>query len=355
MNRSQRRKLAREQDKEIAKYNTQSEWLDNLLPWQKKVIETALREAKVNAEIDCIATVDKILTGVLIEKTNMSWEETFKFNEAFGRYYAEHRFVISKFGKEKRLKMLNKLEKEIVTKVEKMIVEGKGRGEIVKILLNDYKESIGLTTPEANNVYKRTHEQYKQYVKELEQEIKEIAINYFNENKKTDDVKSLLKIEYENISEKDLADIVTAAKEEFMKPKYDDYTDVPYAGAEADKKTAEKKKIKKDDDKNKEAVEKVTEAIDKAGKAMGDAVEEFKKRLGEEKKMSSLKVTKEVTKVVYRELEGEFGKYIADENGVKREDISFKDIAAVEEYKKEQLERFEREIAELEAVFAFRE
>ena len=67
----------------------------------------------------------------------------------------------------------------------------------------------------------------------------------------------------------------------------------------------------------------------------------------------SLKVVKEITKVIARELEGEFGKYIADENGVTREDITFKDLEAVEKYKKEQLEKFEREIAELEAVFEF--
>ena len=69
--------------------------------------------------------------------------------------------------------------------------------------------------------------------------------------------------------------------------------------------------------------------------------------------MSNLKVVKEVVKVVFRELEGEFGKYIADENGVKREDKTFKDLEAVEIYKKEQLAKFEREIAELEAVFEY--
>ena len=75
----------------------------------------------------------------------------------------------------------------------------------------------------------------------------------------------------------------------------------------------------------------------------------------EERKDMSLKVVKEITKVIARELEGEFGKYVADENGVTREDVTFKDLEAVENYKKEQLEKFEREIAELEAVFTFRE
>ena len=38
MNRKQRRKLEREQSKEAAQFNSQSKWLDNLLPWQKAVI-----------------------------------------------------------------------------------------------------------------------------------------------------------------------------------------------------------------------------------------------------------------------------------------------------------------------------
>ena len=57
MNRSQRRKLEREQGKEVAQYNAQAKWLDTLLPWQKKVIDKMLREAKVDAEIECIEVV----------------------------------------------------------------------------------------------------------------------------------------------------------------------------------------------------------------------------------------------------------------------------------------------------------
>lgn len=100
--------------------------------------------------------------------------------------------------------------------------------------------------------------------------------------------------------------------------------------------------------------EKLKEAIVGVGKTGVEVLEGFNKVV-KEKKMSNLKVINEVVKVVSRELEGEFGKYIADENGVTREDITFKDLEAVEKYKKEQLEKFEREIAELEAVFTFRE
>ena len=103
----------------------------------------------------------------------------------------------------------------------------------------------------------------------------------------------------------------------------------------------------------KEAEKKAKEAEKKREiPAVEDKVEEIKVE-GSEKEMSNLKVVKEVVKVVSRELEGEFGKYIADENGVKREDKTFKDLAAVEIYKKEQLAKFEREIAELEAVFEY--
>ena len=110
--------------------------------------------------------------------------------------------------------------------------------------------------------------------------------------------------------------------------------------------------------KKKEAKRKAKEAKgkDAENKSQIPVVEEKVEEIrveGREKEMSNLKVVKEVVKVVSRELEGEFGKYIADENGVKREDKTFKDLAAVEIYKKEQLAKFEREIAELEAVFEY--
>ena len=343
MNRSQRRKLEREQGKEVAKHNAQARWLETLLPWQKKAIDTMLREAKIDAEIECIETVDKILTGVLFERTDMSWEESFEFNSAFGKYYAEYKFVVSRYGKEKRLKMLQGLEKEIVGKIEKWITEGKSKVEIIKQIREDYK-GVGLISPEINNVYQRTYENYKNYIKELEVEINEVIINKLKENKKSDMIINFLKIEYPRISEKDLRGMFVIAKEEFMKPKYEDYTNVPYVGEEADKKAAEKRK-KKYAEKKVKKVNEDKEAIDVKFEEV--KVEENKRDMG------NLKVVKEVVKVVSRELEGEFGKYIADENGVTREDITFKDLEAVEKYKKEQLEKFEREIAELKAVFEF--
>lgn len=343
MNRSQRRKLEREQGKEVAKHNAQARWLETLLPWQKKAIDTMLREAKIDAEIECIETVDKILTGVLFERTDMSWEESFEFNSAFGKYYAEYKFVVSRYGKEKRLKMLQGLEKEIVGKIENWITEGKSKVEIIKQIREDYK-GVGLISPEINNVYQRTYENYKNYIKELEVEINEVIINKLKENKKSDIIINFLKIEYPRISEKDLRGMFVIAKEEFMKPKYEDYTNVPYVGEEADKKAAEKRK-KKYAEKKVKKVNEDKEAIDVKFEEV--KVEENKRDMG------NLKVIKEVVKVVSRELEGEFGKYIADENGVTREDITFKDLEAVEEYKKEQLEKFEREIAELKEVFEF--
>ena len=343
MNRSQRRKLEREQGKEVAKHNAQARWLETLLPWQKKAIDTMLREAKIDAEIECIETVDKILTGVLFERTDMSWEESFEFNSAFGKYYAEYKFVVSRYGKEKRLKMLQGLEKEIVGKIEKWVTEGKSKVEIIKQIREDYK-GVGLVSPEVNNVYQRTYENYKNYIKELESEINEVIINKLKENKKSDIIINFLKIEYPRISEKDLRGMFIIAKEEFMKPKYEDYSNVPYVGEESDKKAAEKRK-KKYAEKKVKKVNEDKEAVDVKFEEV--KVEENKRDMG------NLKVVKEVVKVVSRELEGEFGKYIADENGVKREDITFKNLQEVEKYKKEQLEKFEREIAELEAVFEY--
>lgn len=351
MNRSQRRKLEREQGKEIAQYNAQAKWLDTLLPWQKKVIDTMLREAKVDAEIECIEAVDKILTGVLFERTDMDWQESFEFNSAFGKYYAEYKFVVSRYGKEKRLKMLQGLEKEIVSKIENWITDGKSKVQIIKQIRSDYK-GVGLVSPEINNVYQRTYENYKNYIKELESEIIKKIDDCLNNNQKSEEIIDLLKIEYPKISDSDLRGLFILGKDEFMKPKYEDYTNVPYVGSESDKRAAEKRKKKKAQKKQEEAKAIIESKSDDTG-ALDVKFEEIK--VEENKKDMSLKVVKEITKVIARELEGEFGKYIADENGVTREDITFKDLEAVEKYKKEQLEKFEREIAELEAVFTFRE
>lgn len=354
MNRSQRRKLEREQGKEVAQYNAQTKWLDTLLPWQKKVIDTMLREAKVDAEIECIEAVDKILTGVLFERTDMDWQESFEFNSAFGKYYAEYRFITSKIGKEKRLKMLQGLETEIVSKIENWITDGKSKVQIIKQIRADYK-GVGLVSPEINNVYQRTYENYKNYIKKVEPEIIEKISKYLNDNQKSEGIINLLKIEYPKISDSDLRGLFILGKDKFMKPKYEDYTDVPYSGAESDKRAAEKRKSQKEVSKKEKAPEeKLEKAIVEVGKTGGEVLKGFNKVI-KEKKMSNLKIINEVVKVVSRELEGEFGKYIADENGVTREDITFKDLAAVEIYKKEQLEKFEREIAELQAVFTFRE
>lgn len=351
MNRSQRRKLEREQGKEVAQYNAQAKWLDTLLPWQKKVIDTMLREAKVDAEIECIEAVDKILTGVLFERTDMDWQESFEFNSAFGKYYAEYKFVVSRYGKEKRLKMLQGLETEIVSKIENWITEGKSKVQIIKQIRADYK-GVGLVSPEINNVYQRTYENYKNYIKELESEIIKKIGDCLNNNQKSEEIIDLLKIEYPKISDSDLRGLFILGKDEFMKPKYEDYTNVPYVGSESDKRAAEKRKKKKAQKKQEEAKSIIESKTDDTG-ALDVKFEEIKVK--ENKKDMSLKVVKEITKVIARELEGEFGKYIADENGVTREDITFKDLEAVEKYKKEQLEKFEREIAELEAVFTFRE
>ena len=250
--------------------------------------------------------------------------------------------------------MLQGLETEIVSKIENWITEGKSKVQIIKQIRADYK-GVGLVSPEINNVYQRTYENYKNYIKELEPEIVEKIIQYLNDNQKSEGIINLLKIEYPKISDSDLRGLFILGKDKFIKPKYEDYTDVPYSGAESDKRAAEKRKSQKEVSKKEKAPEeKLEKAIVEVGKTGGEVLKGFNKVI-KEKKMSNLKVVNEVVKVVSRELEGEFGKYIADENGVTREDVVFKDLEAVENYKKEQLEKFEREIAELEAVFTFRE
>lgn len=353
MNRSQRRKIQRDQNKEVEIYNSQNKWIDNLQPHQKQVIENMLREMKVDSELDCIEVVDKILTGALLEH-GLTWEEAYNFNVEFGKYYAEYKFAVSRIGKENSLKMLQDLEREIIIKIETGIMEGKSRGQIVKEIKCEYK-GVGLTTPEANNVYGRTFENYKKGVKEVESRVVEEMVADLYENKISDDIIKKFKTNYSNISENDIKGMFIIAKDEFLKPKYDDYSKVEYVGAESEARSKENRKAKKETAKKQHKTEeKLEEDIVEVENDSKEVLEGFNKVV-KEKKMSNLKIVNEVIKVVSRELEGEFGKYVADENGVTREDKLFKDLASVEAYKKEQLEKFELEIAELNAVFEMRD
>ena len=378
MSRQERRRqerLLKQQDEKIdnmenkrgQEYERESRWIKNLKPWQnecvKKTIAAATKfahqEGKLDGELDAIACMDKILTGTLLEKTDMTWEETAEFNKKIGEYYQEYRFIESKIGKEERLKMLNGLETEITALVEEMIITGKTKGQVVKVIREKYKDAC-VTTPEAHNVYMRCLDTYKKYVVELQDEIIGIIEDFKKKGECKEGIINLLKIEYPRIAEKDLEGI--------------------YGLAEAKKAVEEAPKTSKKKKKNKKATAKeVKEEITEEVKAVVEPVSytlnedteepekidevieeatitvEPKEIIEKEDRVMSLKVVKEVVKVVSRELQGEFGKYVVDETGVTRNGKLFKDVEAVEEYKKKKLERLERQIAEIKAVFDFAE
>ena len=304
MNRMQRRQLKREQNKEVAKFKDQTDWINSLTPNQIAVIEHMMRDLQHDTEMNCIADVDKILTGTLLEMTDMTWEESYKFNVQFGKYYAEYKMAVSKEGREERLKVLIELEKEIVGKVENWIKAGKSRTEVIKQLRKDYK-GVGITTPELNNVYGRTLSEYKKHIEEYEGKIKSTIKKHLKKDKDNQKILEILEQEYTRIGRKEFEEILAAVKKDFMESEVMGIVDI-------------------------------------------ESKTKYKKNEGEVE-MSSLKVLKKTI-----ELEGECGKYLIDETGVTREDKHFKDLEEVEAYKKAELEKFEKEIAELKAVFEYK-
>ena len=313
MNRSQRRQMKRNHDKELAKYKDQSKWINSLNHNQIEVIERMMRDLKKNTELECIADIDKVLTGTLLERMDMTWDESYEFNVQFGKFYAEYKIAVAEFGREERLKMLVELENEIVDITERWIYEGKTKIEIIKQLKEKYK-GVGITTPEINNVYGRTLSNYKKHIEEFKGKIQSEIKKQFDDDKKSEYILEKLKKEYTRIGEKELNELIAAVKEEYMKPVMEPVLDKP-------KKKGRKKK------------------------------EELKKEVNK----MGLKVVNEVVKVIRRELEGEFGKYLIDENGVTIDDKNFKDLEALEKYKIAELERFNREIDEIKAVFEYSE
>ena len=109
-------------------------------------------------------------------------------------------------------------------------------------------------------------------------------------------------------------------KNEWSKPKIKDYKKVPYAGLDNNLRQKFNRDIRR-----------------------------------EGKKNMKLEVIKEITKVVSRELKGNYGTYIVDETGVKKGDEHFKSIEEIEAYEKQEIERFAKEMNELRIAFQYME
>ena len=163
MNRAEKRK-------HLAKAKKKAEFAKQLTPVQKEYISEMVELTKQNVMLQMADIFDVVMTGALVEHTNLSMKEIFNINMTSGQFMGEIQRQNYEIGAEQRKMNLKAIEKEGIEIIEELLRAGKTRGEIVKELRLLYK-GTGITTAEINCAYKQVEEKLE---KEAAEKIVEI-------------------------------------------------------------------------------------------------------------------------------------------------------------------------------------
>ena len=163
MNRAEKRK-------HLAKAKKKAEFAKQLTPVQKEYIDELVELTKQNTMLQMADIFDIVMTGALVEHTNLSMKEIFNINMTSGQFMGEIQRQNYEIGAGQRKMNLKKIEKEGIEIIEELLRAGKTRGEIVKELRLLYK-GTGITTAEINCAYKQVEEKLE---KEAAEKIVEI-------------------------------------------------------------------------------------------------------------------------------------------------------------------------------------
>lgn len=195
MNRAEKRK-------HLAKAKKKAEFAKQLTPVQKEYISEMVELTKQNVMLQMADIFDVVMTGALVEHTNLSMKEIFNINMTSGQFMGEIQRQNYEIGVEQRKMNLKKIEKEGIEIIEDLMRAGKTRGEIVKELRSLYK-GTGITTAEINCAYKHVEEKLNEesaekiveILKEADKEMEEVAEYNFVEEKAIEEVKEEIKVE----------------------------------------------------------------------------------------------------------------------------------------------------------------
>lgn len=291
-NRAERRAM-------LAKAKKKAEFAKSLTPLQQEYIDEIKEAIRERTKIEMIASLEVAVTGALIKYTELTLEEIFDVNVTIGKYLGEIKNIERKMNSEERIMKIKAIEKEVAQIVCEMVIEKKGRKDVVKAVREKFK-GTGLTTADINVAYKRACEQYKNIKEEWKEE----------SEKAVENIKSVL-----GECDKETKDALE------------------YIFAEDTKETKNKA-----DTEGKE-VEEVNISVneEKANTSKNKGV----------KKMSKLKVIKEVTKVISRDVEGQYGIYHIEGNVVNvNDEYAFSNASEVKnwasETRKELAEKLEK-------------
>ena len=271
-------------------YKKKMQWADSLRPWQKEFINDALADARATIETEIVSNLDTIITGALVEKTDLSLKEIFEINKTVGEFYGCIRYENSIKGFENRMKTLASIQEEVIKKINGMIKEGKERGPIVKAIREEFK-GTGLTTAEINVAYKKCLEN-------AEKEEEYLA------------AKKILSIMGEDVD--DCSEETEIIVEDPVEEKNDE---------EAERIEAAINKVKEIDAKSK-------------------------------KSKSKFKIINKVTKIVSMDVQGEFGLYHIEDEKVQMGTNVFKNADEVEKWAKKHIDDTEEKIRNLENEIA---
>lgn len=271
-------------------YKKKMQWAESLRPWQKEFINDALADARATIETEVVSNLDSIITGALVEKTDLSLKEIYDINVLIGEFYGRIRYENSIKGFENRMKTLASIQKEVIKKINGMIKEGKERGPIVKAIREEFK-GTGLTTAEINVAYKKCLEN-------AEKEEEYLA------------TKKILSIIGEDVD--DCSEETEIIVEDPVEEKSDE---------EAERIEAAINKVKEIDAKSK-------------------------------KSKSKFKIINKVTKIVSMDVQGEFGLYHIEDEKVQMGTNVFKNADEVEKWAKKHIDDTEEKIRNLENEIA---
>lgn len=298
MNRAERRAM-------LAKAKKKAEFAKSLTPVQQEYIDEIIDAVRERTKIEMISTLDVAIAGSLIEHTDMSLDEIYDVNVTIGKYLGEIKNAEKNINMEERVMKIKAIEKDVARIVCEMVIEGKERKDVVKVVREKFK-GTGLTTAEINIAYKRACEQYSNILKE--------------QKEKSDEAVATLKA---MLGE---CDAETKDALEYIFP------DMVEENKETDKTQ------NKVDTEEKEVGQVNTPLVEEKA----DTSENNKN-----KKVSKLKVIKEVTKVVSRDIEGEYGIYHIEGNVVNiNDEYAFTNTSEVKswasETRKELAEKLEK-------------
>ena len=274
-------------------YKKKMQWAESLRPWQKEFINDALADARATIETEVVSNLDSIITGALVEKTDLSLKEIYDINVLIGEFYGRIRYENSIKGFENRMKILASIQEEVIKKINGMIKEGKERGPIVKAIREEFKGG-GLTTAEINVAYKKCLEN-------VEKEEEYLA------------AKKILSIMSEDVDD-------CSEEDEETEIKVEDPVE----------------------EKNDEEAERIEAAINK--------VKEIDAK--SKKSKSKFKIINKVTKIVSMDVQGEFGLYHIEDEKVQMGTNVFKNADEVEKWAKKHIDDTEEKIRNLENEIA---